>query len=107
VSGGGVEAAANAPRAGSAEAVRAVRDGGRLAAITADLPAAERGITMRAVRVVPDGRRLAGLAQLLAQGALTVSVGDRFPLERAAAALALARRGARGSAVVLRPADPG
>jgi NADPH:quinone reductase-like Zn-dependent oxidoreductase len=107
VTGGGVDAAANAARAGSAEAVRAVRDGGRLATITADLPAAERGITMRTVQVVPDGRRLAGLVQLLAQGALTVSVGERFPLERAAAALAQARHGARGSAIVLRPADPG
>jgi NADPH:quinone reductase-like Zn-dependent oxidoreductase len=51
--GGGADAAANAARAGSVEAVRAVRDGGRLATITADLPAAERDITMRAVQVAP------------------------------------------------------
>jgi NADPH:quinone reductase-like Zn-dependent oxidoreductase len=44
---GGVDVAANAARAGSGEAVKAVRDGGRLATITADLPAAERDITMR------------------------------------------------------------
>jgi NADPH:quinone reductase-like Zn-dependent oxidoreductase len=91
VTGGGVDAAANAARAGSAEAVRAVRDGGRggrLATITADLPAAERDIIMRAVQVAPDGRRLGRLVQLLAQGALTVSIGERLPLEPAAAALA-------------------
>jgi NADPH:quinone reductase-like Zn-dependent oxidoreductase len=104
VTGGGVDAAANAARAGSAEAVR---DGGRLATITADLPATERDITMRAVQVVPDGRRLGRLVQLLAQGALTVSVSERFPLEQAAVALAQTRHGAHGSAIVLRPADPG
>jgi NADPH:quinone reductase-like Zn-dependent oxidoreductase len=42
LTGGGVDAAANAARAGPAAAVKAVRDGGRLAAITADLPPAER-----------------------------------------------------------------
>ena len=42
---------------------------------------------MRAVLVVPDGARLAGLNQLLAQGVLTVTVADNFPLERAAAGL--------------------
>jgi hypothetical protein len=56
---------------------------------------------MRAVQVVPDGARLAGLVQLLAQGVLTVMVADSFPLDRAAAALAQARHGAHGSAVVL------
>jgi hypothetical protein len=83
--------------------MRAVRDGGRLATITADLPDAERGIAMQAVQVVPDGARLAGLVQLLAQGVLTVTVAGSFSLERAAAALAQARHGAHGSATVLRP----
>jgi NADPH:quinone reductase-like Zn-dependent oxidoreductase len=92
---------------GAALAVRAVRDGGRLATITADLPDAERDITMRAVQVVPDGRRLGALAQFLAQGVLTIPVGDSFPLERAGAALAQARHGAHGSAVVLRTGGPG
>lgn len=104
---GGVDAAANAARSGSSEAVKAVRYGGRLATITADLPRAERGITMLAVQVVPDGRRLAGLVQLLADGALTVSVAERFPLQQAAAALARAMSGAHGSAITLRPGSPG
>jgi len=105
LTGGGVDGAANAARGGSVEAVRAVRDGGRLATITADLPGAERDIALRAVQVVPDGARLAGLVQLLAQGVLTVAVAGSFPLERAAAALTQARHGARGSATVLRTSD--
>jgi NADPH:quinone reductase-like Zn-dependent oxidoreductase len=107
LAGGGADAAANAARAGSVEAVRAVRDGGRLATITADLPAAERDITMRAVEVAPDGRRLGSLVQLLAEGLLTISVDDMFPLERAGDALARARHGAHGSAIVLRTGADG
>jgi NADPH:quinone reductase-like Zn-dependent oxidoreductase len=100
---GGVDAAANAARSGASEAVKAVRDGGRLATITADPPDEQRDITVLAVQVVPDGRRLSGLVQLLAQGVLTVPVGQRFPLEQGAAALAQVRRGSHGAAIVLRP----
>ena len=50
---------------------------------------------------------VAALVRLLAQGVLTVSVADRLPLEQAAAALAQARHGAHGSAIVLRTGDPG
>ena len=103
LTGGGVDAAANAARSGAAEAMRAVRDGGRLATITSDPPAAERGITVREVYVAPDGVRLGGMVQLLGQGALTVRVGGQFALEQAAAALAQVRHGARGSAIVLEP----
>lgn len=70
-----IEAAANAARSGAAEAVQ----------------------------VVPNGRRLGRLVQLLAQGTLTVSVGERFPLEQGAAVLAHALRGSHGTAIVLRP----
>ena len=98
---GGVDAAANAARAGSARAIRAVRDRGRLATITSDPPPAERDITVREVYVAPDGRRLSRLVGLLAQGALAVSVSERFPLEQGAAALARVGHGAPGSAVVL------
>ena len=100
---GGVDAAANAARAGSARAIRAVRDRGRLATITSDPPPAERDITVREVYVAPDGRRLSRLVGLLAEGALTVWVSERFPLEQGAAALARAGHGAPGSAVVLQP----
>jgi NADPH:quinone reductase-like Zn-dependent oxidoreductase len=100
---GGVDAAANAVPAGSIQALRAVRDRGRLATITSDPPAPERDITVREVYVAPDGRRLSRLVQLLAQGVLTVLIGERFPLEQGAAALARVGHGAPGSAVVLEP----
>jgi hypothetical protein len=92
---------------GAVEAIRAVRGRGRLATITSDPPASERDITVRAVLVAPDGGRLSGLVQLLAEGVLTVSVGDGFPLGQAAAALVRARHGAHGTAIVLRPGHPG
>jgi len=107
LTGGGVDAAANAVRAGSVEAARAVRDGGRLATITADPPEQDRDITIRAVQVAADGKRLGGLVRLVAQGVLTVHAGPGFPLERAAAALAQARHGGHGSATVLRTSDSG
>jgi NADPH:quinone reductase-like Zn-dependent oxidoreductase len=98
---GGVEAAVNAARTGSADAVRAVRDGGRLATITADLPPAERGIALADIVVVPDGERLARLVPVVAPDAVTVAVS--FPLAEAAAALARLRQGTHGAAVVLEP----
>ena len=98
---GGVEAAVNAARAGSADAVRAVRDGGRLATITADLPPAERGITLSDIVVVPDGARLARLISLLAPEAITVAAS--YPLAEAAAAMARVGQGTHGAAVVLEP----
>jgi NADPH:quinone reductase-like Zn-dependent oxidoreductase len=103
----GVDAAVNAARAGAADALAAVRDGGGLATITGDPPAAERGITVRDIEVVPDGPRLGVLAGLLAADALAVRTGEPRPLEQAAAALDLVRRGAGGAAVVLDPRPPG
>jgi len=102
-----VDGAANAVPSGSVRAMQAVRDRGRLATITSDPPAAERDIIIRAVLVTPDGRRLSRLVQLVGQGALTVSVGDRFPFDQGAAALARIGHGAPGSAVVLLAGDPG
>jgi NADPH:quinone reductase-like Zn-dependent oxidoreductase len=98
---GGVDAAINAARSGSASAVRAIRDGGRLATITADLPAADRGIALSDVVVVPDGARLARLVPLLAPDAITV--GASYPLAEAAAAMARLHQGTHGTAIVLEP----
>ena len=101
-SGGvGVDAAVNAARSGSADAVRAVRDGGRLATITGDLPPAERGIALSDIVVVPDGARLARLVPLLVPDAITV--GASYPLAEAAAAMARLREGTHGAAIVLEP----
>jgi NADPH:quinone reductase-like Zn-dependent oxidoreductase len=98
---GGVDAAANAARSGSADAVRAVRDGGRLATITGDLPPAERGIAMSDIVVGPDGARLGRLIPLLAPDAITVGPG--YQLAEAAAAMARLQQGTHGAAVVLEP----
>jgi NADPH:quinone reductase-like Zn-dependent oxidoreductase len=103
LTGGGADAAVNAARDGAADAARAVRDGGALATITSDPPRAGRGITVREVYVAPDGPRLCRLVGLLAQGAITVTVSQRYPLEQAAAALDQVRRGAHGTALVLQP----
>jgi NADPH:quinone reductase-like Zn-dependent oxidoreductase len=101
-SGGvGVDAAVNAARSGSADAVRAVRDGGRLATITGDLPPAERGIALSDIVVVPDGARLARLVPLLVPDA--IMVGASYPLAEAAAAMARLREGMHGAAIVLEP----
>ena len=105
LTGGGADAAVNAARDGAADAARAVRDGGSLATITSDPPEPGRGITVREIYVAPDGPRLRRLAGLLAQGVITVTVGQRYPLEQAAAALDAVRRGAHGTAVVLQPAS--
>ena len=98
---GGADAAVNAAGSGSADAVRAVRDGGRLATITSDLPPAERGIALSDIVVVPDGARLARLVPLLAADAITV--GASYPLAEVAAAMARLRQGMHGAAVVLEP----
>lgn len=74
---------------------------GRLATITADLPVAGRDITMTAIQVVPDGARLGKLAQLAAQGALSIASIRSYPLAQAAEALALASHGAAHAALVL------
>ena len=97
----------NAAPGGAADAVQAVRPGGRLATITGDPPPAERDITVTAVVVEPDGPRLAKLAALLGQGVLSVTAGASFPLDQAAQALAEVRRGAHGTAIVLRPGGQG
>jgi hypothetical protein len=95
---------------GAQDAMRATRDGGRLATITGDPPPAGRGVTVIPVQVAPDGSRLRMLTRLLGQGAISITVGGWYPLERAGEALARARQGTHGAAVVIRPAaedDPG
>jgi len=99
--GSGVSAAVNAATGGATDAIRTVTDRGRLATITSDPPAEERGITVASVYVRPDGGRLRNLAQLLAEGQLQVSVGTTYGLLDAAEALAKAVSGRAGGAVAL------
>jgi NADPH:quinone reductase-like Zn-dependent oxidoreductase len=100
---GGVDAAVNAARDGAEEAAATVRDGGRLATITGEPPHIGRGIAVTAIQVIPNGSRLTHLLTLLASGRVTIELAAVRPLEEAAAALALARRGMHGAAVVLGP----
>lgn len=98
--GRGVDAAANAARGGTASALAAVRDGGRLATITSDPPDTERGVRIASVYVRPDAAQLELASQALAGGRLEFELGASFPLSQADAALAWAVAG-RGGAVVL------
>jgi NADPH:quinone reductase-like Zn-dependent oxidoreductase len=99
----GVSAAANAAPGGSADAIRTVRDGGRLATITLDPPNEERGIAISSVIVRADGSTLGAMVELLAAGRMDISLTATYPLEDAASALAQAVGGGGGGAVALRP----
>jgi NADPH:quinone reductase-like Zn-dependent oxidoreductase len=98
----GVGAAVNAAPGGAALALQAVADRGRLATITGDPPAPQRGITVTDVYVRADGAALAALATALDEGVLSVHVAAKLPLTDAAAALDRAVVG-RGGAIVLVP----
>ena len=78
-----MDAAVNAVPSRAADALRAVRDGGKLATITSDPPQTERHITVEEIVVAPDGPRLSRLVQLLAQSLMTVSVGGRYAIDQA------------------------
>jgi NADPH:quinone reductase-like Zn-dependent oxidoreductase len=99
--GSGVAFAANAVPGGAGEAIRAVRDGGRLATITSDPPDETRGIAVSSVYVRPARLALRKLAQLLGAGGLEISVGSVFQIDDAAAAFAAVAHGHGGGAVVL------
>jgi NADPH:quinone reductase-like Zn-dependent oxidoreductase len=94
----GVSAAANAAPGGSADAIRTVRDGGRLATITLDPPNEERGIAISSVIVRADGPTLGAMAELLAAGRLDFSRTATYPLEDAASR---SRRQSAGAAAGL------
>jgi NADPH:quinone reductase-like Zn-dependent oxidoreductase len=101
--GHGADAAVNAAPGGAASAIRAVSDGARLATITSDPPAGQRGITVESVYVRPDGRQLGELATRFGDGQQEIPVGASYRLADAARALARVTRGGAGGAVVLVP----
>ena len=98
-----ITAAANAARDGAATALSTLVDGGRLATITSDPPAEERGISVSTVYVRPDGTQLEHLAELLGKEQLAVAVGSVTPLAEAGAALAAVAAGRVSGAAVLVP----
>lgn len=99
--GRGVDAAANAASGGASDALRTVADGGRLATITSDPPAEERGIRVSNTYIRADGQQLRKLAQQFANGQLEIQVAARYGLADAAKALALVTGGHAAGAVVL------
>jgi NADPH:quinone reductase-like Zn-dependent oxidoreductase len=99
--GVGVDAAVNTVRGGSTDTILAVRDGGRMATITGNPPADDRGISVAEVYVRPDAAQLAELCALLEDGRLNLSVGAALPLVEAATALQRAIAGTSGGPVVL------
>ena len=101
--GRGVTAAANAAPAGSAAALRAVADDGRLATITGDPPSPERGVTITNVYVRPDGTQLGQLATQFGAGQLHIPVAAHYHLADAAQALAQATGAHAGGAITLTP----
>ncbi len=82
----------------------AIRDGGRLATVRGWSGPSARGITIAPVRVtsyLENREALARLAQLVAEGRVTLRVAETFPPERAAdAQRKLAAGGTRGRLVI-------
>jgi NADPH:quinone reductase-like Zn-dependent oxidoreductase len=100
ITGGGAPRAVNAAPGQAATTLKAVADGGRLATITGDPPREERGVAVSDVYVRPDGRQLSALAELLADGTLSVPIASVRPLEEAAQALREVVAGADGAIVL-------
>ncbi len=100
LTGGGAPKAVNAARGQAATTLQAVADGSRLATITGDPPPEERGIAVSDIYVRPDGRQLSALAELLANGTLSVPIASVGPLEQAAQALREVVAGADGAIVL-------
>jgi len=94
-------AAVNAVPGGAAQVLPLVADGGRLTTLTSDPPDPARGVRVESVYVQPDAGQLGYLARLLDRGAITVTVRPSYPLDAAGEALAQARHGSGGAAVVL------
>jgi NADPH:quinone reductase-like Zn-dependent oxidoreductase len=99
--GRGVAAAVNTVRGGAIASIELVADGGRLATITGDPPAPERGVEVAEVYVRADGSRLTALAAALADGMLSLHLGGTVPLCEAAAALESVSAGRASGATVL------
>jgi NADPH:quinone reductase-like Zn-dependent oxidoreductase len=96
-----VAALVNAVRDGAAGAMTVLADGGQLVTLTSDPPSEERGIMVSSFYVRPDGRQLGALAQLLADGKLSLSLGAVERLDDADRALASVAGGSvRGAAVI-------
>jgi NADPH:quinone reductase-like Zn-dependent oxidoreductase len=98
----GIAAVANAAPGGARIAMTALAPKGRLATITGDPPASERGIDVFNVYVRPDGRRLESLAEMAEARQLSINVSSVFPPADAGRALQSVVSGKAAGATVLR-----
>lgn len=99
---GRINAVANAAPSGTAAAMTALADGGRLATITPDPPASTRGIGVTAVYVRSDGAQLDRLTALLASHRLSMPTPRSCSLDQAAYALAQVVAGHEPNGVVIK-----
>jgi NADPH:quinone reductase-like Zn-dependent oxidoreductase len=100
LAGGAFPAIANAVRGAAASLLPLVADNGRLATITGDPPARERGIRVTNVYVAADGNALGRLAADFANRGLSLPVASVFGLAQASKALAAAVAGSPGAVVI-------
>ena len=94
----------NAVRGAAAGLLDLVADGGRLATITGDPPASERGIAITDLYVAPDGEALEAAAATLAARGLSIAIAGTYALTEAASALDQVTRAGGGGARVVLPA---
>ncbi|HEY2864635.1 MAG TPA: NADP-dependent oxidoreductase [Casimicrobiaceae bacterium] len=97
---GRVPVVVNTVRDAAASLLPLLSDNGRLATITGDPPAAERGIQVSNVYVTPDGKSLEHLAADFARRSLTLPVSGVYGLSDASQALSAALGHAGGGVVV-------
>jgi NADPH:quinone reductase-like Zn-dependent oxidoreductase len=100
LAGSGFPAVVNAVRGATASVLPLVADNGRLATITGDPPASQRGIRISNVYVVPEGDALERLAADFANRGLTLPVAGVFGLAQGSTALAEAVAGSPGVVVI-------
>jgi len=94
----------------SEEAMKLVKDGGRLTSLTSDAPEPTRGITTNNLYIVPDGEDLGRLAKLAAAGELSLVVTTVAPDEAPATEALVAGGRSRGVKYVIdfsASAEPG
>jgi NADPH:quinone reductase-like Zn-dependent oxidoreductase len=85
----------------AAEAIKAVKDGGRVSAVAHPLPVGERGIVVEFFSATTNRARLESISKLVHDGKLRVEIQDAFPLASAREALQKVQGGHTRGKIVL------
>jgi NADPH:quinone reductase-like Zn-dependent oxidoreductase len=101
-SGGRLGAVANAVPGAASTLMSMLDDGGRLATITGDPPAAERGIQVIDYYVHPDGAALEQIAARFAERGLSIPLAPTYELSTADIALAEAVSGKSAGGIAIK-----